>query len=116
MDRCTDQFHLYVLLRQVGDPELQTPRELLWVDLPDRKLVQPSAGAQVSGRGAVMNNLGFQPKSQTLRVMLAEGLQRMEPNEQVIVHHVTDTPRGVQFEVERRSQHYGIRFERVKMP
>lgn len=62
-----------------------------------------------------MSNLGFQPKSVTLRLALANALGKMEPNEKVIVHHVTDTARGVQFEVERRSQHYGIRFERVNM-
>jgi hypothetical protein len=62
-----------------------------------------------------MSNLGFQPKSVSLRLALATALGKMEPDEKVIVHHVTDTAQGVQFEVERRSQYYGIRFERVKM-
>lgn len=75
--------------------------------------MEPSASDAVCVEH-IMNN-GFRPNSVALRLALTNLLGKMEPNEQVIVHHVTDTAQGVQFEVERRSQHYGIRFERIKM-
>ena len=60
-------------------------------------------------------NVGFQPKSAALRLILNQAFQRADPTDQIIVHHVTDTAGGVQFEIERRSKLFGIRFERVRM-
>lgn len=40
-------------------------------------------------------------------------MTKREPNEYVIVHHVTDLPNHLQLEVERRSTTLGIWFERI---
>lgn len=58
-------------------------------------------------------NLGFEPKAPTLRNLLIDSIPKREPDEKVIVHHVTDHGTHVQYEVERNSKVLGMAFERI---
>lgn len=58
-------------------------------------------------------NLGHQPKSKPLRTQLALLVEKREPDEQIIVHHFTDTSTSIQLEYERRSGLLGVTFGRL---
>jgi len=58
-------------------------------------------------------NIGWEP-TMSQQLMLAAFFfpSRRSPEEKVIIHHVIDTPRLLQMEVERRCPIHGITFER----
>jgi hypothetical protein len=60
-----------------------------------------------------MRNVGFQPLSPTLRDLLNNSIIKREPEEEIVVHHMTDTKDFLQLEVERRSKQLGFSFERI---
>lgn len=60
-----------------------------------------------------VRDLGQQPRSPTMKQMLAEIVGKREPEEIVVIHHYTDRKSGLQLEVERRSETLGIHFERI---
>lgn len=58
-------------------------------------------------------NVGQQPRSQLLKTMLIDQVNKRHPDEVVVIHHFTDTEDRLQLEVERRSKTLGITFERI---
>ena len=59
-----------------------------------------------------MKNTGKQAL-RSEQLVLAQLIEKRHSDEQIIIHHVTDTVQFLQLEVERRSKALGITFERI---
>ena len=59
-----------------------------------------------------MKNTGKQAL-RSEQLVLAQLIEKRHSDEQIIIHHVTDTVQFLQLEVERRSKALGITLERI---